>query len=1507
MNPNPEVLTRFHPLVARWFRERVGQPTGVQEQAWPRIAAREHLLITAPTGTGKTLAAFLWALNQIITRQWPTGQTSVLYVSPLRALNYDIQRNLLGPLDELGKIFKEGRKDFPEIRVLTRSGDTPPSDRRQMVRHPPEILITTPESLNLLLSSQSGRSILMDLCVVILDEIHAVQGTKRGVYWMTAVDRLVRLSGEFQRVALSATIQPLEKVAEFVGGFRLVGDPGDPHYVPRPVSIVSPHVRKRCDLVLRFVQEAGDQRGTGSVWEPLVEELRKIIGRNRSTLIFVNSRRFCEMLTLMINQNEEEPLAYAHHGSLSLEIRSEVERRLKAGTLRAIVATHSLELGIDIGSLDEVVLIQSPFSISSAIQRVGRSGHRVNQVSRGTLFPTHPKDLLEAAALGPAILNHDIESSRMILGPLDVLAQVIVSMVGVETWDRDALFANLKATFSYRHLSRKQFDLVLSMLTGRYSETRIRELKPLVSVDPLDQTVSARRGALQTLYLSGGVIPDRGYFHLRHQETHARIGDLDEEFVWEASVGDTFSLGAQNWQIQQITHNDVFVLPGNPKKAAAPFWKAEENGRDFHFSERIGQFLEEAEGRLEDPDFAQSLQRTNRMEPRAAAELIGFLRKQKEATGCPLPHRHHLVVEFVAAGPGGTPQAVLHTMWGGRVNRPLAMVLGAAWQARFGYRIELFVSNDCVVLQLPHEIGGEELLSLVENAGIESLLRTRLEGSGFFGARFRECAGCALLLPKSKFNERIPLWLSRLKSQKLLESVLHYEDFPILLETWRTCLQDEFDLEALKKVLTELNSGSIFWTEVHTALPSPFARSDEWRQVNRYMYMDDQPRSDKMSKLRGSLLREVVFTPGLRPTVSRKLVEQFEMKRKRLSPGYSPRTSRELVDWVTERVAIQKREWEELLGNMQGDHGVDPKSFPELEDRLVQLYPSKPGDSLIIARENLSRMIRSLYGPEKEKSVYFRTLAGAPLPGQDKASEEDTEGREGLADLVGQWLQFYGPVAVEFIGETFGIDPERLEWIIEDLTDSQKVVQGQLVTGGRPNEVCDSENFEMLLRRVRIEAAPAFEPLGIEWLPLFLADYQGIASSPDRMDGIDRLSRSLEQLLCYPAEAGTWESEIFPARLHPYDPSWLDTLMQEGGLLWVGSEGRRVTFCFESDLDLVREELDESQFASEDEPPIGSISWPWNARPLDLFPDSGGRYDFATLLRLSKSGSAELAKRLWDEVWKGRVTNDTFMSLRRGLTNRFRIPERASEDPRKIDRRGSRLRRLSLVERKEGSFYPGNWRGVPKPELPEDVLEREELRKDRVRLLLDRYGILFRELLQREWPALRWSNVFRALRIMELSGEVRTGIFFHGIPGPQFMSHRAFRRLQRKLPEESIYWINATDPASLCGIQLDSVRGRVPARVPTTHLVYRGNRLIVVSKRNGKDLVVNAAPDDPSLPEYVVVLGHLLTRKVQPMKRVSVETINGEKALHSLYLPALRTLWDVAVDYKNVTLYRKIR
>jgi ATP-dependent Lhr-like helicase len=1486
------VLSQFHPLIGRWFEEQIGRPTDLQQQAWPRIASGEHLLITAPTGSGKTLAAFLWAINQLITGQWPAGYTHVLYVSPLRALNYDIQRNLLTPLDELRKIFDGAGEGFPEIHVLTRSGDTPSSERRQMIRHPPEILITTPESLNLLLSSKGGRSILPTLSTVILDEIHGVYGMKRGVYLITAVDRLVGLCGEFQRIALSATIEPPQKVAEFVAGFRLTGGTRNPHYETRPISIVHSKIKKQYDLHVSFPGESGVEEKFDSVWDPVVRELKEIISRNRSTLIFANSRRLCEMLTLMINQDEEEPMAYAHHGSLSLEIRSEVERKLKGGALLAIVATNSLELGIDIGALDEVVLVQSPFSISSAIQRVGRSKHQVHQVSRGILYPTHPKDLLEAAVLVPSILGHEIESSKPVLCPLDVLAQVIVSMVGVETWDMDNLFANLKASHPYRNLTRLQFDLVLNMLAGRYAETRIRELRPLVSVDRTDNTVSARRGALQTLYLSGGVIPDRGYFHLRHQETNALIGDLDEEFVWEASVGDTFTLGTQNWQIHRITHNDVFVLPGHPKGTAAPFWKGEANDRDFHFSERIGQFLERADKQLDEPEFLESLQKVNFMKPEASAHLVDFLKRQKKATGCALPHRHHLVVEFVSAGPGGTPQAVIQTTWGGRVNRPFAMALDSAWQERFNHRLELYVSDDCIILQLPHEISGAELLSLVESSRIESLLRKRLEGSGFFGARFRECAGRALLLPRGKFNQRAPLWLNRLRSQKLLEAVLNYEDFPILLETWRTCMQDEFDLGSLKQVLMELESGSISWSEVRTPQPSPFAGSDWWRQVSQYMYMDDSSRAEKKSKLRTSLLREVVFNVGLRPALSRDVVERFEWKRKRLSPGYSPQTAREVVDWVAERIALAQQEWKDLLGAIGRDHGVDLHESAELQNRLAQFHPVETAEPLVASPEIMPQVIRAFYG--SEKGVILKSLDNRPLPAGSSGETIVDGDREESVSFLGQWLQFYGPVTVDFVRHTLGIPPERLRPAIEDLIDSQKIIQGQLVIDGGPDEICDSENFEILLRLARREAIPSFEPLGIEWLPLFLADYQGITKPKDNIDG---LKDSFEQLLCYPAEAAVWESEIFPARLQPYDPSWLDTVMQEEDLLWIGGEGHTIAFCFETDLDLLQEEPEEEIPAGESERRSFSLA--------ELFPDPFSRYDFSALLRSSGSSEEELAGRLWEGVWQGRVTNDNFISLRRAVMNRFRFSEVAARRERKTRHRPGRRERLK--EKKDPRLFVGNWHLVPASEPMEDLLEKEELRKDRVRLLLDRYGILFKEMLQREFPSMRWPLIFRALRIMELSGEVMSGIFFHGIPGPQFISHRAFRKLQQRLPEDVIYWVNAADPASVCGLSIDSLRGAVPPRLAGNHLVYRGTRLVVISKRNGKDLTFLVPPDDPDLPKYMGSLRHLLTRKFQPLKRIDIETINDQKPFDSPYLSALRTSFDMTVDYRNVTLYRKMR
>jgi len=535
------------------------------------------------------------------------------------------------------------------------------------------------------------------------------------------------------------------------------------------------------------------------------------------------------------------------------------------------------------------------------------------------------------------------------------------------------------------------------------------------------------------------------------------------------------------------------------------------------------------------------------------------------------------------------------------------------------------------------------------------------------------------------------------------------------------------------------------------------------------------------------------------------------------------------------------------------------------------------------------------HGYAREKEVRAESWEGLLI--FREGFPKETEEGEDLSWFLGQWLQYYGPKNLNFIERTLGISRDRLSAALEDLLDARKLVKGELVSGGGAEDVCDSENFEILVRLARAEAQPVFEPLGIERLPLFLADFQGITRPKGDLEG---LREQIEQLLYYPAEAGFWESEIFPARLQPYDPSWLDTLMQEGDLKWVGKEGHRIAFCLESDLDLMGEDLPEPAKADETLSPVGAAE---ESSLAGLFPDPGGRYNFSALLTRSPHSPAALAEELWKGVWQGQLTNDTFIALRRAVVNRFRLPEPVSGDRRAPGR--WRRPRAGLRERKEGRSFPGNWHLLPRPEVSDDLLETEERRKDRVRLLLDRYGILFRELLQRELPALSWPAVFRSLRIMELSGEVLAGYFFVGIPGPQFISPQAFRRLQRTLPEEPVFWINAADPASLCGTPLEILKGKLPPRVAGTHLVYHGTQLVMVSKRYGKDLTFHLPAKDPRLPEYLGPLRHLLTRPFQPVRRIAVETINGEPAPQSPYVPALRAGFEVLLDYKHVNLSRK--
>ncbi len=659
-------LSLFHPLIAEWFRQKYQAPTDIQEAGWKEISGGSHTLMTAPTGSGKTLAAFMWSLNQLIAGEWFSDTVRVLYISPLKALNNDVKRNLILPLEELKSFFEERGAAFPEIRVETRSGDTSASARQKMMRRPPEILITTPESLNILLTSGAAQKILSGLSVVILDEIHAVAADKRGVHLTSAIERLALINGEFQRIGLSATVHPLPLVASLLGGFYTRGSIEETP-MARKVKIIRSQLSKQYKIKISFPEHQEDER---SRWPGVIDQLISRIETNRSTLIFSNSRRQTEKVTRMINERMGETAAFAHHGSLSREIRYFVEQKMKNGELKAIVATSSLEMGIDIGSIDEVLLLSAPFSISSAIQRIGRSGHNVGDISRCTLFPLFGNDLLTCAVSARAVLDGEIEELKIPVNPLDVLAQVILSMCCTREWNLDELYLFITSVYQWKSLPRRHFDLVLEMLSGRYSDTRIGELKARLNLDKVEQTARAREGAERVLYMSGGTIPDRGYYELRIHGEGARLGGLDEEFVWERNHGDYFTLGTQSWRIENITDRAVEVSPAGAGGAMSPFWKADPRGRDFFYSGKILHFLEEMEGELALPRDAGNDALINRliseyrMDGEAAEALITYLKRQSEHTETPLPHRRHLLIEHYndPLNRSDCHQVILHTL-----------------------------------------------------------------------------------------------------------------------------------------------------------------------------------------------------------------------------------------------------------------------------------------------------------------------------------------------------------------------------------------------------------------------------------------------------------------------------------------------------------------------------------------------------------------------------------------------------------------------------------------------------------------------------------------------------------------------------------------------------------------------------------------------------------------------------------------------------------------------------
>ena len=1548
----------FHPILRDWFADRFDQPTDIQARCWPLIASGNHVFAVAPTGSGKTLTAFLWALNQLLAGAWPTGVTSLLYISPLKALNNDIARNLTEPLAALRARFAAAGLDCPEIKVAVRSGDTSDSQRRAMLRRPPEILVCTPESLGIMLTSRGGSGLLGNLRAVILDEIHAVAGNKRGTALMANVERLVDLSGELQRIALSATVNPAQAVAAFAAGYlyhsgSLPDRADDAAYRPRYIHIVRSAIVKRLELAIAPLEQP--------LWERLTEALYRQVTTHRSTLIFVPSRRLAERLTRCLNDRHggDLPLVYSHHGSLSREIRLEVESRLKAGGLRGIVATSSLELGIDIGELDLVLLVGLPDSVSSALQRLGRCGHGVGQVSRGILYPLHEKEALEAIVLQAAVADRDLEDIVIPVAPLDVLAQLLLSLCCTRDWTADGLYAFVRRVGSYHPLQRRHFDLVLAMLCGNYADQRLRELEARLYLDPLTGRLSAREGVPPLLYMNGGTIPDRGYFSLRLQDGATTLGELDEEFVWERKVGDSFALGGRAWQITGIDHNQVQVAPAGKAGGMTPFWKADRRARAFAFCQRIGLYLESllplaAAPALPDP------------------ALPDLLRRQLKVTGALWPHRHHLVFEScpsadgaISADGAGLFQYLLHTLWGLRLNQALAFAFEAAWRERYGTDTSVFANNDSLFLAVNRPITGDEFFAILSARTIEDWLRTGLEASAFFGSRFRENAGRALLLPRRGFGVRQPLWLTRLRSRRLWEAVKPMADFPILLETWRGCLQDDFDLPALRAMLAEVSAGLVKISTVTTKAVSPFGADMVWQQTNRYMYEDDSPTRPDGASYSGNPVEDVLRHSELRPLIPRELAIHLEARLQGTAAGYAPDSAAEFVQLVRDRVVITQEELDRLLDSpdFRAPGGAAPLAgwghelkgrlcFLKVCDKLFLTCADRAADLLNIAGEG-GRLLKADILPGADVPASLRILPGQPYHPGASRTPVSLDSAPDPDELFLQWLGFYGPLSLPDLRQHGLWSSRLLPANLADLLAGGRVIADRLLEGSAVDELCDSENLERLLRLRRSRSRQTDRSWSSGELVYLRAWLQGLVQPV----GLEEAAGLLE---AFPAPVTAWEEWLLPTRVRPYAGHQLDAAIAGDRLRWLGVADKTITLLLPENRALLgplpaaaKTSLAGSASSASSASSAGTTS---PASPagqagrddealLRLFPSSRAKYDYFELKNRLESGGQDATAFLWRQAWRGQVGADSFELLRQGCRHGFgkSVPARTSaavapkpETQPLSAAAPPRLRRRGIEAWRNSRPLQGYWFrwpddqaetaaptiGTPPPQpngpggqpgtdlagtaslSALSNLAGLESSKERARLLLDRYGFLCPGLSDRELPAFQWRNIRKVLSLMELSGEILSGWFVRGLPGPQYITPAALAWL-RQLPDPvadgapsavsppakrgAIYWYNACDPASLVGLGWtpDWPEGSSLSRLPSTWLVHCGDSLVLLLRKNGRAVDIRWPPDQPSLAGALEIFAWLAGRQWQPVSPLRIETINSQSARLSPYRPQL--------------------
>jgi len=1443
-------LSAFTPRVRDWFTGAFEGPTPAQELAWPAIASGDHVLLSAPTGSGKTLAAFLWGLDRLSLSK--ADRTRLVYVSPLKALSYDIERNLRAPLRGIGA---HAAQDAPTVAI--RTGDTPQAERMAMRRNPPDILITTPESLYLILTSQA-REMLTGVEAVIVDEIHAVASTKRGSHLALTLERLSDLAeGDPQRIGLSATQNPLEEIGRFLVGPQ------------RTCRIVDAGIRKPLDLKIHVPVESMVEPGNGpgdpldsrpggestrnSIWPAIYPEILRMVREHRSTIVFVNARRAAERLALRLNELAGEDIARAHHGSLAREERTVVEELLKAGELPCLIATSSLELGIDMGAVDLVLQVESPKSVARGLQRIGRAGHSVGDTSKGRIFPKFRADLLECAVVTKLMREGRIEPTVVPRNALDVLAQQIVAIVASSEPDPiavDDLHALVTRTHPYAELSRDLLENVLDMLDGRYPSQEFAELRARIVWDRVAGTMRARKGARALAVVNGGTIPDRGLFSVVLPDGR-RVGELDEEMVYEARAGQTFLLGASSWRIEEIGRDRVVVTPAPGVPGAVPFWKGDGVGRPKELGKAIGAFSRWA---VDQPQ--EILERDYDLDPLAARNLLDYLREQQDATRV-VPSDRTIVIERFRDEIGDWRLCVL-SPYGGRVHAAWGLALSRRIREQYGLESDAIWSDDGIIVHLPDadEPPGADLV-MVEPDEVEDAVVAELASSALFGARFRENAGRALLIPRAYPGKRTPLWQQRLKSQSLLEVAKRYAQFPIILETYRECLRDVLDLPGLQELLTALHRRELTVVEVETPTASPFASSLLFDYVATYMYEGDTPNAERRAaalSLDRELLRELLGQEELRDLIDPAALDQVEAD----------------LQHRSDRTRADSRDGLADVLRRLGDLTVD-----EVRDRVLEALDA---EQLLLALGDERRAVRLRINGEPrwiaadDAGLYRDALGAVPPSGLPEAFVADVP--DALERVVARYARTHGPFTTDELRGRYGADPTA---VLTKLEREGSIVRGELRPGGTQREWCDADVLRRLRRASLAVLRKEIEAADQRSLAAFLPSWQGVDRHPAAGAGVDRLREVLVPLQGLALPADVWERDVLPRRTGAYSPTWMDQLCASGEIVWVGAGalGRnsgRVALYFRDDAELIGPPTNKSEAPSATE--HDAIRERLAASPCF----------FTDLLAELALSPEEIQEALWDLAWAGEATNDAFAPLRAPRLTLARA-QRAVDRSRPGRRFGARRSGAGATVQGRWSLTTTIFRTEPTGTPP--ALRR----RTRAELLLERYGIVTREHVLAEGSAGGFSLLYDSFGALETLGVCRRGYFIEGLGGAQFALPGAVERLRAQKAEEEAppIVLAATDPAQPYGAALPWPKregeSKRPQRAAGAHVVLAGSEPVLYVERGGRGILVLAATDDPRVRPSLEALAAFIT--ADRRRKLSLERIDGEPVVGSGWEPVL--------------------